>query len=190
MHRREVLGKLAVAAAAWPVLRGLRPDELLALGERTHERLAERWAYQPVALDAHEFRTASVVAELIIPETETPGATSAGVDRFIDLMVAEWFDDGERAAFRAGLSDLDARSRAAFGSNFVAGSSAQQTSLLERLEADSLELREADPARAENLFFPRMKWLTLLGYYTSERGATEEHHWVAIPGAYRGCEPF
>lgn len=190
MHRREALGRLATTAAALPVLSALRPDELFALGERAHERIARRLAYAPVALDAHEFNTVTQVTELILPETDTAGATSAGVNRFIDLVVGEWFDDAERTSFRAGLADLDARSRTAFGSDFVDGSAAQQTALLEQLEAETVALRASDAERAETLFFHRMKWLTLFGYYTSEPGATQELNWVAIPGAYRGCEPI
>lgn len=190
MHRRQAIGRLAAAAAALPMLPALRPDELFALGEHAHERIARRLAYAPVALDAHEFSTVTTMTELILPETDTPGATSAGVNRFIDLLVGEWFDDVERASFHAGLADLDARSRTAFGSDFVDGSPAQQTALLEQLEAETVALRESDAERAETLFFHQMKWLTLFGYYTSEPGATQELKWVAMPGAYRGCEPI
>ena len=46
---------------------------------------------------------------MIIPETDTPGATSVKVPEFIDLILTEWASDDERAAFLAGLSDIDAR---------------------------------------------------------------------------------
>lgn len=190
MHRREALGRLAAAAAGLPVLSALRPDELFALGERAHERIAQGREYAPVTLDAHEFSTVTTVSELILPETDTPGATSAGVNRFIDLIVGEWFDDAERTGFHAGLADLDARSRTAFGSDFVDGSAPQQTALLEQLDAEVVALRESDPERAEKLFFHQMKRLTLFGYYTSEPGMTHELNWIATPGAYRGCEPI
>ncbi len=39
-------------------------------------------------------------------------------------------------------------------------------------------------------FFRMMKEMTLLGYYTSEIGMTEELRWMPWPGYYDGCVPF
>ena len=54
----------------------------------------------------------------------------------------------------------------------------QQRALLERLD------REAAP------FFRSLKELTLVGYYTSEIGATRELHHAPVPGRYDGCVPL
>ncbi len=55
-------------------------------------------------------------------------------------------------------------------------------------EADSSARPEG--RKEEDAFFRRMKELTLLGYYTSEVGATEElRHQIAFP-AYQGCVPY
>jgi hypothetical protein len=35
-----------------------------------------------------------------------------------------------------------------------------------------------------------MKELTLLGYFTSEPGATKALRYVAVPGRYDGCIPY
>jgi hypothetical protein len=35
-----------------------------------------------------------------------------------------------------------------------------------------------------------MKELTLVGYYTSEIGATRELHHAPVPGRYDGCVPL
>jgi len=34
------------------------------------------------------------------------------------------------------------------------------------------------------------KELTLLGFFTSEPGATQVLQYVAVPGAYKGCVPL
>lgn len=39
-------------------------------------------------------------------------------------------------------------------------------------------------------FFHMLKELTLVGYYTSEVGATEELRFVQVPGRWEGCVPF
>jgi hypothetical protein len=46
--------------------------------------------------------------------------------------------------------------------------------------------KEADP----NHYFGMMKQLTLLGYFTSEIGATQALRYIAIPGKYEGCVPY
>ena len=43
-----------------------------------------------------------------------------------------------------------------------------------------------DPAH----YFSLMKQLTLLGYFTSEVGATKALRYVAVPGKYEGCVPY
>ena len=35
-----------------------------------------------------------------------------------------------------------------------------------------------------------MKELTLLGFFTSEIGATKALRYVAVPGKYEGCIPY
>lgn len=39
-------------------------------------------------------------------------------------------------------------------------------------------------------FFQMMKELTLVGYYTSEAGATEELTYEPVPGVWEGCVPY
>ena len=41
-----------------------------------------------------------------------------------------------------------------------------------------------------NHYFGLMKQLTLLGYFTSEIGATQALRYIAVPGKYQGCVPY
>lgn len=175
MNRREML-RLLAGALAVPALTAHTPEQLLALGRTVHRR-ARGGTLR--ALTPQQNETVAVIADLIIPTTDTPGARAAGVPAFIDLLVAEWYDDAERAAFRTGLSDVDARSRAAAGVDFRAATPAQQTAVLTALDAEA--------AGKDNHFFSRMKWVTLYGYYTSEIGVTRELRDVVIPGRYDPC---
>ena len=49
--------------------------------------------------DASGRKSLVILAELIIPETDTPGAVAAGVPDFIELMVSDWYTDTERTLF-------------------------------------------------------------------------------------------
>src|SRR6266571_972404 len=125
MNRREVLLLLAGTAAL--------PDRLLAIGRTVHQRAR---AGTLRALNPHQNETVATSAELIIPKTDRPGAREAGVPAFIDVMLADWGDDDQRQMFMAGLANVDERSRALFGKEFVACSEAQQTQILTDLDAE------------------------------------------------------
>jgi gluconate 2-dehydrogenase gamma chain len=181
MNRRDLVRSLAVALALPAIARG-EAERLFAAGRRAHRRAGRA----PGVLDPHQRETVATLAELIFPATDTPGARAAGVHDFVDVMLAEWYSAEERDRFLAGLADVDARARAAYGADFLGATDAQRGELLHGFDAEVQALRGAkqDPDRH---FFQRMKFLTLYGYFTSEAGATAELHYVAIPGSYDGC---
>ncbi len=85
MNRRE-LCRVVAAAVASPALSRLSGDELWAVGRRAHARGP---GYVFRVLDPHQAETVEMIAELIIPETETPGARAARLPEFIDLLLAD-----------------------------------------------------------------------------------------------------
>ncbi len=188
MHRRDVIRALATGLAV-PAIDALAPDAAWAAARAVHHRI--RRAPQDEALlvlTEHQDAMVSALTNLIIPETDTPGATAARVNLFVDVMLAEWFDEDERGAFLRGLVSLDARSVNTFGTPFLGLDRVQQGVLLRGLDAELAALRQADLPTADH-FFQRMKWLTLYGYYTSEVGATQELQQVIVPGRYDPCGP-
>jgi hypothetical protein len=186
MNRREMVRALAGALAA-PLLSGLSAERLDAIGRAAHRRGRGR-ALE--VLDPHQAETVATLAEMIIPETDTPGARAARVHEFIDLLLGEWYGDEERGRFLAGLADVDARSRDLFGRDFVAATDPQRAAIVAGLDAELTALRRAGKdAKPERHFFHQMKSLTLYGYYTSEIGAAETHYEI-IPGSYDGCVPL
>jgi hypothetical protein len=183
MQRREVV-RLLGGIAVVPAFAHFSLDRLFPLGREAHQRLAQ---LPPLRiLEPHQHETVAAVAELIIPETDTPGARAAGVVEFIDLMVAEWYTDEERARFLDGIAELDRRSQAVVGRVFVEASSSDQVRTLSELEAEWLSLRAAG-AEPEKHFFHQIKFLTTYGYYTSRVGLEQELRWSAIPGRYDPC---
>jgi hypothetical protein len=154
----------------------------------------------PVALrtlNPHQDATVKAMAELILPRTDTPGATNVGAGEFIDLMLTEWYDEQDRIHFLNGLSEVDLHTKDLFGKNFVEASPDQQAEILAWLgekmtaEADALgterrQHRESSQGSSAS-FYPMLRCLTLTAYYTSEAGATEELHFQVIPDSHAGC---
>jgi glucoside 3-dehydrogenase (cytochrome c) hitch-hiker subunit len=188
MQRRELF-RLLVAGAALPVF----DSNLLAAFQDAHPKST----YTLRTLKPHQNATVVTMTDLIIPETDTPGAKAVCVNEFIDLILTEWAHDNERQNFLSGLDDIDKRSNAIFGKNFVEVTPVQQAAVLSELDqryAINREDRAAHPyvRRAHNPqltgdFFGVVKRLTLYGYYTSEVGFTQELRKQIIPGAYHGC---
>lgn len=206
--RRAVLlvgGSLAAPAALAALVRSA---EAQASGESS--------AWAPRTLTAGQLEQVATIAERIIPATDTPGARAAGVHRFIDTMLTEYYTSVERQRFLAGLAALDARASRELGLPFLRGTAAQQVGLLERVDAEALPARrqatataasketerggggivasgqaDADPNTSDlSSFFRMMKELTVVGYYTSQPGATKELRYVRVPGKFEGCVPL
>lgn len=171
MNRRQMLKRLALMAGgtlSTPAIAAVLSDF----------RPVEAQGYVPKTLSPAQNELVATVAELIIPTTDTPGARAAGVDRYIDGLLTSIFAEQERDHFLAGLSDLDARAR---GTGFVASSADTQVQILRELEAESFLTNTRSAGVG---FFQTLKELTLVGYYRSEIGATQELQYLPIPGQY------
>ncbi len=152
--------------------------------EQHHHTAPEQQA-QPRFFDRSDYQTISRIADLIIPETDTPGAIGAGVPAYIDLVVAR--DTDQQLVMADGLRWLDAEAGRTGGKRFVELSENQQLAILEPL----CEAFDADPNnRARNVqFFSLMKSLTADGYYTSEIGLMRELQYKGntVLSSYPSC---
>ena len=190
MDRREALRLLATGTALQ-----LAPRNLMEVFREARTLLATTVA--PRSLNPHQDATVKAMAELILPKTDTPGATDVGASEFIDLMLTEWYDEHDRTRFLNGLAEADRRTKALFGENFVEGSPDQQAEILSWLGEKMTEENEAFGAiprqrrssseRSSGNFYPMLRRLTLTAYYTSEAGATEALHFQIIPDSHEGC---
>lgn len=162
--------------------------------QAVHEQLPE----QPVlrTLNPHQNATVTTISEIIIPQTDTPGAKAARVNEFIDLILTEWYDEEEKSTFLTGLTEVDARTRDLFGKDFVDCGEKPQVEILQALDdevaAARAEFRRGSSRRRppERNFFFMIKQLTLIGYYTSQVGFEQELHGEIIPARHAGCVPL
>lgn len=149
---------------------------MIALGERLHERLlTEREAFR--TLGAAEQALVTDIAEMIIPETDVPGATTVRVAEFIDLIATEWMHEDERAAFLDGLSEIADK-------GFAEMTHSARVDLL-----TSLDAVRADESGAGHAF-GRIKALTVYGYFTSQRVQQSLLKTQMYFDGYHGDVPF
>ena len=183
MQRRELF-KLLGAGAVLPVF----DSNLFAMFQEAQPKSG----YVLRTLSPHQNATLTVMTDLIIPETDTPGAKAVCVNEFIDLILTEWAHEDERQRFLAGLDLVDKRSNALFARDFVDASPAQQDALLRDLDqgfaierqqlAREPYVRHKFYDQLNGNFFGDVKRMTMYGYYTSEVGLTQELRKQRIPG--------
>lgn len=193
IERREAIRRVALllgGAVAAPAALGV----LAGCGGGGAARDGAAGAWAPRALSAEQVEQVATIAEHILPQTDTAGARAAGVHRFIDTMLADYYAPGDRARFLAGLAEVDARAERTNGRPFLRCRAGEQLALVEALDREAFAApappspASAPPAPAP--FFRTMKELTLLGYYTSEAGATRELRHAQVPGRFEGCVPL
>jgi hypothetical protein len=192
MQRRDVLKMLATGAVL-PVF----SSPMAALFREAHAQTGP--GYKLRTLNAHQNATVVTMADLIIPETDTPGAKAARVNEFIDVILTEWATPEERQNFLGGLAGVDKESNELYGKDFVDASPMQQVTLLRAMDDYSASERASKPQKHGNTvpeldaqlkgnFYDIFRGITLHGYYTSEIGFTQELKLQIIPGAQHGCE--
>ena len=157
MQRREVVKFLGIALALPFIPRNV--ERAIELGQGIHRRLGDV-PFRTLNPDQRAIVTA--IAEMIIPETDTPGATSVKVPEFIDLILTEWASDEERETFLAGLKDIDVRAVAAGAPKFIEMPGVGRGTLVTALDAAREDKTGGGHA------FSRIKALTVYGYFTSQ----------------------
>lgn len=139
----------------------------------------------------------AVLSELIIPTTDTPGAITAGVPAFVEMMVCDWYTSTEREIFLDGLVALKQDCRQRYSVGFLGLSERRQIEALNRqqelaaqYEPPENELSFLMPVEDEHMpFFDKLKELVVIGYYRSEVGAKQELVYNPMPMEYRDI-PF
>jgi gluconate 2-dehydrogenase gamma chain len=138
-------------------------------------------------LTADEMRTVTAMADQIIPKTDTPGAVDVGVPAFIDRMLAGYYQDKERTIIRTGLGAVSTDGAELAGKHFADLTSEQQVTLMTEYDRLAYSPR---PAGSDPDFFRMIKELTIVGFCTSEAGATKLMNYNQNPGPYRGDVPL
>lgn len=167
--RRQAL--VVIAAAGTPALQAQ---------EHHHSAVpAETQPYTFRTLTAAEQPAIAKLVDLIIPRTDTPGASDAGVVEFLDRRM--FANPTLASSFRHGMSLLDAAAQRKFNATFGQLSQAQAIELLTPMSQQS--------ATSPGRFFKLAKDLTIDGYYSSKAGLTEELGWHGntFVAEFKGC---
>jgi len=123
------------------------------------------------------------IGESIIPTTDTPGAKAVGIGGFMVMMVKDTYNSEQQTAFVDGLNFIRKDFKSSKGSDFMEATLEERTAYLNELKA-----KAAADAEDKNAGVIKMlQDLTVLGYFTSEVGATQQLRYYEVPGKYDPC---
>jgi hypothetical protein len=119
------------------------------------------------------------IADTIIPATlDSGGARDADVAGFMEEIVRDFYVESERAAFMAGLGQLQSLSRSTFASREFESLTAEERHAL------LLMFEQPNPTPE---YYRMMKQLTVWGYFSSEIGSKQALEYLPVPGRYEAC---
>ena len=164
--RREALQRLALLVGSTLSL----PVQAALRGETSND--------VPLVFSAGQQRLIADLADVIIPTTDTPGAKAAGVDQFIGYVIGHCTVPTQQETFQKGLQQTNSLSQSTFGKSFSELDNPQRIEIVNQL------------TQREKLFFMNLRELTIVGYFTSEIGATQALEYLPVPGRFQGDIPL
>ncbi|MCE7863784.1 MAG: gluconate 2-dehydrogenase subunit 3 family protein [Bacteroidetes bacterium CHB5] len=191
MDRREAIQKASLIlgyAITGPTLAGV-----LSGCKATPEA-----GFTPVFFSNEQGVLIETLAEIIIPKTETPGAKEAGVPQFIDTLIANVYTQEQKEKFINDLVAFDTGAKEPAGNSFIQCTPEEQVQYFEAHHTKALkEATEGGPtgwwnagSGGDKPFVLKVKELVLVGYFTSEPGATKALQYNPVPGPFKGCVPL
>jgi gluconate 2-dehydrogenase gamma chain len=181
MDRREALKR-----TAWIMGGAVSAPAIMGILKGCAAKPTIDWT--PVFLSSDQGVLVSQVAEIIIPKTDTPGAKDVGVPGFIDQILKECYSKEDQDKFLAELKAFDEDAKKEYGDPFIELDAEQQAAFVKKVHDAAVNTEDVGTP-PQRPFILTLKELTMLGYFTSEPGATQVLQYSPVPGAYKGCIP-
>lgn len=140
----------------------------------------------------------ATVSEIIMPRTDTPGAKDVGVPMFIDQMLKTVYPKEGQDAFIKNLTGFDEGARETYGKNFSDCKEEEQLAYFKKHHDAAVQSTAGGLSSgwwnagvtSAKPFILEVKELTLVGFFTSEVGATQVLQYKQVPGPFKGCVPL
>ncbi|MGC6425702.1 MAG: gluconate 2-dehydrogenase subunit 3 family protein [Akkermansiaceae bacterium] len=135
----------------------------------------------------------AMIAEAIIPKTDTPGAIEAGVPGWIEVIVKDCYEADQQKVITDGLSDLMRRCQEQYGTDISALSANDQVAFLTKYQAATRAERSKRVKKhgwQPPAFIDQFKDLVKLCYCGSEVGATQALEYLPVPGKWIADMPL
>jgi hypothetical protein len=136
----------------------------------------------------------SSLADCILPKTDSPSASECNVPEFIIKMIMESTDPRTQNNFITGLTEVEEYSLSTFNKYFSDCSKFEKKQTIsyfvEKGKEQSGMLGKIQNKILGKSFFTTLKEYTVIGYFTSEQGATMALRYSLVPSKYNACLPY
>ncbi len=174
MNRRQILKQLAVGTTAAILLPSCISDPRKV-----------SIALNDLDIDGEEESLLAEIAEVLIPETNTPGARTMNAHHFTLIMVDDCQTDEIKAKYLKGLRAFEAACEQIGGKTFTESDPTERITLLKQIEKGNEDL--SDEVRT---FYRLTRRYIVQGYTSSSYFLTEVKPYELIPGPdFKGCVP-
>jgi hypothetical protein len=104
-------------------------------------------------------------------------------------MLNDVYKPEDKDHFTSGLKTFEEGAAEKYGDPFIQLSQEKQVEYVKAVHAEALQTyKNGDNGNGDKKpFILAVKELTLLGFFTSEPGATQVLQYDPVPGAYKGC---
>jgi hypothetical protein len=137
-------------------------------------------AQTPRVLGPTQDQMVTLIADTILPRSDTPGAIDVGVPPWIGLVLAEYFSDTRRARFLADLDAIDQLARSTSGASFIGLEHHDLMKVMDSLDA-ACGAKDLTPAQRG---YVQLKELIIYGYFTSKPVQQDLLKVVIVPGRF------
>lgn len=197
-RRQAILGLIA-AVAAPEVLMGC-----VATGDRDDLLSPAGAAAAGGFYTKAELAAVSLLADAIIPATDTPGALDARIPETLDALMSVWASAETQEGHRAAIARVSARLRELAGADLETVTAEQRVTAVAKLDAEAYAGGAPPPGMSVIVKGPgftpvdqpvvtqyrALKALIAQAYYASEAGAMKELHYQNVPGRWVADAPL
>ena len=137
--------------------------------------------FQPSFFDEDSFKFVNTIVDIIIPKTDSPSATEAGVPAIIDHMVDKVYTKDQQQEYKAGFNKLKAHLNREEG--FLILKPTVQIAMIQNLE----DAQSNPSLKAEREAYINLKQQTVAYFLSNEKISETYLNYLEVPGAYVGC---
>lgn len=175
MNRRDALKSVVLlmggtVIGSTAILTGCAPDSQL----------------KDLNFSAEDLAFLDEIGETIIPSTNTPGAKATKIGEFIQMMVKECYDAEQQTTFINGLNTIRTEFKTEKGVDFMEGKPEDRLTFLNAMYQKYVDSGEKKQPEIIHM----LRDLTVLGYFSSEIGATQALRYQETPGRFDPCVDY
>ena len=138
-----------------------------------------------LVFNPNQFKVFTILVDLILPRTDTPGAIDVDVHFTIDQLLHSRFNDLDKAQLLQGIDNIELLSQMNFDKPFINTTETEKQFTLDFLSKDA-----TSSANPNNHLFFVLRGLVITTYFQSPRIAKKVLKYDPIPGEYNGCIPL